>query len=689
MSVLEQQLTAGDKHRARAAARGRAETAAVADIGELLAIENPERKARCRGHLESFLVEYFPHSTGCKPFSADHSRAIARIQDCVLNGGRFVEAVFRGWGKSTIAENASLWALLYGHRKFIPIFGGEASSGERSIDSIKMELTENDLLMEDFPEVCHACRSLEGKPQRCAGQTYLGVRTHIEWTADTVVLPALEGSRASGAIIMCKGITAASRGIKYKRPDGTQQRPDFVFIDDPQTDESANSPLQVEKRLEVIRKNILKQGGHNKRLAVVMAATVIQPDDVVDQLLRDKAWQGERIKMVKKWADHHDDMWMGEYARLRTNYDGEVVGAQKIAHEAATAYYAANKEAMDAGAVVSWEHCLDEEVELSAIQHAYNALIDDGSAVFASEYQNEPEAQRGGDEQLQTVHVIKKSVLLPRALVPSWVTHLTAFIDVGDSLLYGCVMGWADGFRGHVLDYGTFPDQKKAFFYYRDAKLTMQRAFPGHGKEAIIRASLDAFCSALFGHEYMREDAVQMRVNAALIDSGDGDHSDTVYEFCRRSRYAPMLRPSKGRYVGASSAPWEKFPHRKGEVLGHHWLVAPVPKSPATRLVHFDANYWKSSITTGFLTPVAGKRSIELFDGDHRMYADHLTAEYGIKTRGRDREVTEWKVRPGRDNHFLDCTVGCAVGASMLGIKLDIGLRVKPKAKPKNKTTYI
>jgi len=55
----------------------------------------------------------------------------------------------------------------------------------------------------------------------------------------------------------------------------------------------------------------------------------------------------------------------------------------------------------------------------------------------------------------------------------------------------------------------------------------------------------------------------------------------------------------------------------------------------------------------------------------HRLFAEHLTAEYRIKTHGRGRTVDEWKIRPERsDNHWFDCLVGCAVAASMQGVSL-------------------
>ena len=52
----------------------------------------------------------------------------------------------------------------------------------------------------------------------------------------------------------------------------------------------------------------------------------------------------------------------------------------------------------------------------------------------------------------------------------------------------------------------------------------------------------------------------------------------------------------------------------------------------------------------------------------HRLIAEHLSAEYRVKTEGRGRTVDEWKQRPERgDNHWLDGVVGCAVAASIQG----------------------
>jgi hypothetical protein len=401
-------------------------------------------------------------------------------------------------------RNSAIWATLYGHRKFVPVFGSEASNADGNIDSIKLELSENDLLYEDFPEAIHAIRALEGKAQRCHSQSYKGALTHIEWKADTIVLPTICGSKASGGIITAHGITAASRGMKHKRPDGTQQRPDFVIIDDPQTDESASSELQVTKRLDVIRKSILKLGGHNRRIAAVINATVIQPDDMIDQLLSTKkfpSWQGERIKMVRRWSKAHETLWLGEYQRIRNTFDAQKLGDQQRAHRDATQFYREHRREMDDGCDVSWLHCFVEDVELSAIQHAYNSLIDDGPEVFASECQNEPIVPdvENATDLISADAICEKLNHLPRGKVPQQATRLVAYIDVQKKALPWLVCAFDDQFGGSIVDYGTWPDQERSYFSINEIprRRSIAAVTKADSLEAQIYAALEMSTSEL------------------------------------------------------------------------------------------------------------------------------------------------------------------------------------------------
>lgn len=132
--------------------------------------------------------------------------------------------------------------------------------------------------------------------------------------------------------------------------------------------------------------------------------------------------------------------------------------------------------------------------------------------------------------------------------------------------------------------------------------------------------------------------------------------------------------PGHGRFVGASTIPFSEYKRKVGDRVGHNWRIPNVQGKRQVRHVLFDTNYWKSFIYARLAVPMGDRGCLSLF-GDkadlHRLFAEHITAEYRVKTEGRGRTVDEWKMRPERsDNHCLDCLVGCAVAASMQGVSL-------------------
>lgn len=654
----------------------------VADIGDIPAVVNPSRKDTCRLDLKRFLVEYFPHSTGLTPLSADHDKVIARMQNVVLSGGRQCNVVYRGFAKTTISENTALWATLYGHRKFVPIFGADAGAAERIIDSIKLELETNDLLYEDFPEVCHAIRALEGKPQRQHSQHLHGARTFIEFTAATVVLPTIEGSIASGAVLTAHGLTGAARGLKHKRADGVNLRPDLVLLDDIQTDESAKTPGQNDKRLKIIRKSILRMAGHRTGLAVILNGTIIEADDAVDQLsdpARPGSFQSERIPMIRKWADRHDDLWMLEYAKIRRTYDPNDVMGKANAERAATDFYLENFYEMDAGCQVSWESCFDPECEVSAIQHAYNILIDDGEDVFASECQNTP---RRRDAEIDAVEVNPLAVAvrtngLPRGVVPLSATSLTIHIDVQHSLLYWSALACDTNLTGSIIDYRTFPEQNSANFALREATRKLSHAYPGLNPQEAVEQGLMDLVADLVQREWRNEAGTPLGVGLILIDWSDGEMDDVVAKVCRTSPFKALLMPMAGVGIGPNKAPMMLYKVQAGETLGNHWIKKRNQKHAVTA-VRSDVNYWKARATTALTCPKTMTGAITLYgtngEGgtpttDHRMIADHFSSEKGTRLKNEDsgRVVTVFELKPNRENHYWDNLVGAMVAASMKG----------------------
>src|SRR5262249_23444211 len=228
--------------------------------------------------------------------------------------------------------------------------GSDEGHAMDMLDSIKMELDGNDLLLEDFPEAVYPIQRLDGIANRANGQLYKGQRTHIGWTAREIVLPSMPNSSASAAVIKVAGITGRIRGMKFKRSDGQTVRPSLVVLDDPQTDESARSLSQCANRESVLAGAVLGLAGPGKKISGIMPCTVIRPGDMADNSLdrdRHPEWNGERTKLV--YAFPTDEALWAQYAQLRAeglrNEDGG---------KAATEFYRENQAAMDAGAIVAW-----------------------------------------------------------------------------------------------------------------------------------------------------------------------------------------------------------------------------------------------------------------------------------------------------------------------------------------------
>ena len=139
------------------------------DIGQLPTPVDPVRRLRAKDDFRFFCDSYFP-LTFHLPWSPDHLKVIAKIEEAVLKGGLFAMAMPRGNGKTSQAEIACLWAVLYGHRDFVALIGSDEGHAMDMLESIKTELDGNDLLLDDFPDVCFPIQCLGGIANRCSGQ---------------------------------------------------------------------------------------------------------------------------------------------------------------------------------------------------------------------------------------------------------------------------------------------------------------------------------------------------------------------------------------------------------------------------------------------------------------------------------------------------------------------------------------
>lgn len=650
------------------------------DIGPLPTVAQPDRKARCRESFEAFCRTYFPQ-TFALAWSPDHRRAIDRIEQAMKCGGLFAFAMPRGAGKTSLVVAAYLWALLYGYQDFVAVIGADAGAAGSLLDSGKSELECNEALAEDFPEACYPIRRLEGIAQRGNGQLLDGRRTHIGWTATEIVLPTVAGSSCSAGIVRVAGITGRIRGMQYSRPDGKKVRPGLVIVDDPQTDDSAKSPSQVNTREKIVKGAVLGLAGPGRQVAGLMPCTVIAADDLADRCLdrsKHPEWQGERTKLLYGWpataeqlktdeaVKRREDLW-DAYAKVRGDSLRNGNGGRE-----ATEFYAANREAMDHGLTAAWP-VRHKPSELSAIQHAFNLMLDLGRAAFLAEYQNDPQpAEALADVGLTAAQVAAKADGTPRGVVPAEATRLVAFVDVQKELLFYAVVALQDDFSGHVVTYGTHPDQKREFFTKADVRRTLIDAEKASRWEEALAKGLETLASLILAREWEREGGGAARIERCLVDARWGESTPIVRKFCRKSAHAGVLHPSFGAGVGASNLPLTERKKQPGDRFGLHWVI-PRPAPDKGRHVVYDANSWKSFLVTRLKQEGGGGGSFTLFGRpeDHGLLGSHLTAEYAVETEGRGRKVQEWKVLPHRpDNDLLDCLTGCCVAGSIAGAAL-------------------
>jgi hypothetical protein len=671
-----------DALKERARARNLALSQAGRDIGELPAVVNPERKARAATDFRFFCDSYF-QTAFYLPWSEDHFKVIRKIERAVRSGGLFAHAMPRGSGKSTLTTVAAVWAMLFGWSPFVSLIAASADRARSLLDNIKTWFETNQLLLDDFPEAIYPIRKLGRITNRQQGQTYRDEPTRIEWNADYIVLPTIPGSLASGAIMTTSGMKGSEiRGQNHVLADGTILRPRLAIIDDPQTTESAWSLSQCRQREHILASDILGMAGPDQKIAALVCCTVIRPDDMADNLLdRDKhpEWYGDRTKMIYSFPT--DEKLWARYAEIRK----ESLRNDGDGHEA-TAFYEENREAMDLGANIAWPKRYNSD-ELSAVQHAMNLKLRN-EAAFWAEYQNEPLADEtaSGDE-LTADQIADKLNRLAHGTVPISATRLTAFIDVQGTLLYYVVCAWEDDFTGYVIDYGTYPDQQRPYFTLRDARLTLAMATKASGLEGQIYAGLEALTRNLLERAWLRDDGAEMRIERCLIDANWGQSTDVVYEFCRQSAHATIVMPSHGKFVGASSRTLTDREKKPGERFGWHWCIPRAKEKRGIRYVVYDTNFWKSFIHARLAVAMGDRGCLSLF-GDkperHRLFADHLCAEYRVKVEARGRTVDEWRARAARDdNHWFDGLVASAVGASIQGSNLDnVGPVPKPKKRP-------
>lgn len=664
----------------RDAERKRRERAQATDIGEIDPIADVERRESCKLDFGLFCKTYLGDEVFQLNWSTSHLTAIQRIEEAVLKNGNFAFAMPRGSGKSSLSRAAVLWSVLYGHSKFAYLIGANSSKGEEALDAVKIWLRYVDKIVGDFPEISQAINALNGVAQRATSQKCLGNPTEIEWSGNCVVLPTVpfpknhpnykkgENADTSGTVIKVCGLDASGiRGSTHTTTKGYIVRPDFVVLDDPQTDLSARSDTQVDQRLTLINGAVLKLCGPSDKMRAIIPCTIIRKQDLAHRVLDRKQspfWRGITTKLMPEMPVNME-AWDNYFAVYE-----KCLLADSLDMSLANDYYVDNRDVLDEGAVHSWPERKAPD-EISAVQSAMNLYYQDRETFFA-ELQNQPIDDSIGLAMLSIEEIQAKQATYDRMVVPDRAAYITCHIDVHKSILYYSLVAWEQNFTGTVIDYGAWPDQSRRIFGHRDLNRTLADICGFESEEEHIYNGLESLGEFLLGRSYQKPDGSELVLSKVLIDRGY--KGETVEQFCRDQ--SGVFQSMAGMGVRASQKTLTESAAKDTIVKGFHWLVKPSSRYGKLNWVLADVNFWKTFLHERFIVGQGGKGCLDLFRDNprvHEMFASHMRSEtydqlYSDKT---GRRVKEWALTPNKDNHYFDTMVGNCVAASMLGCQLE------------------
>ena len=291
---------------------------------------------------EYFVNTYFPHYVRSPEKSLLHKFLFSRLPEILRSSEGINEATAapRGEAKSTLVTQLfTLWCVVTGRKHYAVIVMDSIDQAYPMLEAIKAELEFNPRLKTDFPEAC--------------GQGRV-------WQAGTAVT-------ANEVKIQVAGSGKKLRGLRHG-----PYRPDLAVLDDIENDEQVRNPEQRDKLETWLKKAVLALGGAGQKFDVIYIGTILHYDSVLNRTLNNPFWHATKFKAMLEWPDRMDlwDRWEELYRN-----DGEAV---------AEAFYLANKDEMERGAVTSWA--------ARGVLALMKIRARDGHATFDSEYQNDPVA---------------------------------------------------------------------------------------------------------------------------------------------------------------------------------------------------------------------------------------------------------------------------------------------------------
>ena len=247
----------------------------------------------------------------------------------------------RGSAKSTLGTLAyPLREALEKREPYIWIISDTMSQAHAHLENIKTELTTNAEIAREYPE-----SSGKGKVWR------------------------------SGGIVLRNGVTieAYGTGQRLRGRRRREHRPSLIVCDDLQNDDHITSSTSRQHSQQWFQGTLMKAG--NTKTNIVNFATALHREAIALELTRRPGWISRVFRAIEHWPDNMSlwEQWETLYADIDN----------PNAPDNATAFYEANREAMNRGAQMLWP-------ELENLLTLMKMRVESGRTAFEREKQNSP-----------------------------------------------------------------------------------------------------------------------------------------------------------------------------------------------------------------------------------------------------------------------------------------------------------
>ena len=267
---------------------------------------------------------YMKHHLQFEPSPA-HMETYGLLDMATIERGKKIAiAAPRDFGKSTLITLIHIvHCICHSKEKFIVIISNTASQARQILDNIRKELTENELLKTDFPEIFE----------------FKFGHKQLRWREEDIIT-------RNNVRIMTLSSYQQIRGRRHGI-----DRPTLVIADDLEDSENTFSLETLDKRRDWYEKSVLKVG--SKDTNYIFIGNLYHPHSLLSEYVspdKNPAWIKKVYPAIVTWPKNMElwDKWNNIY-----NYREQFEGLDGSV--AAQRFYEQNKILMDEGAVVLWD----------------------------------------------------------------------------------------------------------------------------------------------------------------------------------------------------------------------------------------------------------------------------------------------------------------------------------------------